>query len=61
MMMSSRNKVPGNENWQSHIRSVFNEILASRGRLVREDARIDIIGLAEGGLGVIDYLADNCM
>lgn len=60
MMMSKRNKIPGNENWQEHVESVFNEILAARGRLVHKDAKIDIIGLVDGGHGVIRYLAKNC-
>lgn len=59
--MTGRNSVPGNANWQEHVESVFEEVLAARGRLVREDAKIDIIGISEGGLGVIRYLASNCM
>ncbi|KAG2418734.1 hypothetical protein HFD88_001835 [Aspergillus terreus] len=59
MMMSSRNKIPGHHDWQAHVESVFDEVLAARGRLVRKDAKIDIIGLADGGLGVVRYLARN--
>ncbi|KAL5043533.1 hypothetical protein BDW71DRAFT_119048 [Aspergillus fruticulosus] len=54
-----RNKIPGNENWQEHVNSVFEGILAARGRLVRRDAMIDVIGAAEGGLGAVRYLARN--
>jgi hypothetical protein len=57
---TKRNKIPGNENWQAHIGSVFNGILSARGQLVRKDAKIDVIGLAEGGLGAIRYVALNC-
>ncbi|KAL2827847.1 Arb2 domain-containing protein [Aspergillus pseudoustus] len=56
---TKRNKIRGNENWEAHVSSVFDGILAARGKLVREDAKIDIIGLAEGGLGAIRYLSLN--
>lgn len=58
--MTGRNSIPGNANWQEHVESVFEEVLAARGRLVREDAKIDIIGISEGGLGAIRYLASDC-
>ncbi|PKY06589.1 hypothetical protein P168DRAFT_288525 [Aspergillus campestris IBT 28561] len=57
--MSDRNKIPGNETWQEHIYHVFERILNPNGRFVRKDAKIDIIGLADGGLGAIRYLADE--
>ncbi|OJJ78636.1 uncharacterized protein ASPGLDRAFT_182350 [Aspergillus glaucus CBS 516.65] len=57
--MTGRNSVPENANWQEHVESVFEEVLAARGRLVREDAEIDIIGISEGGLGAIRYLASD--
>ncbi|OOF95955.1 hypothetical protein ASPCADRAFT_405644 [Aspergillus carbonarius ITEM 5010] len=57
--MTRRNKIPGNGNWQEHVNYVFDEILAARGRLVRADAKIGVIGLADGGLGAIRYLANN--
>ncbi|KAL4785920.1 Arb2 domain-containing protein [Aspergillus varians] len=56
---TERNKIPGNRNWQEHVSSVFECILVTRGQLVRHDAKIDVIGLAEGGLGTIRYLATN--
>lgn len=58
--MTGRNSIPGNANWQEHVESVFKEVLAARGRLVRDDAKIDIIGISEGGLGAIRYLASDC-
>lgn len=60
LTMSGRNEIPGNTKWQEHIEYVFEEVLAARGRLVREDAKIDIIGVAEGGLGAIRYLTSDC-
>ncbi|KAF9891730.1 hypothetical protein FE257_003211 [Aspergillus nanangensis] len=59
MTMTFRNKIPGHADWQEHVASVFDEVLAARGQLLREDVKIDIIGLADGGLGVIRYLEKN--
>lgn len=59
--MTERNNILGNENWQEHVECVFREILAARGKLVRADAKIDIVGVAEGGLGAVRYLYDDCM
>ncbi|GKZ25996.1 hypothetical protein AbraIFM66951_001972 [Aspergillus brasiliensis] len=59
LVMTRRNKIPGNGDWQEHIQYVFEEILAVRGRLVRADAKIGVVGLDDGGLGVIRYLASN--
>lgn len=59
--MTERNNIPGNENWQEHVECVFREILAARGKLVRADAKIDIVGVTEGGLGAVRYLYDDCM
>lgn len=61
LVMTRRNKIPGNGDWQEHIQYVFEEILAARGRLVRADAKIGVVGLDDGGLGVIRYLGSNCM
>lgn len=57
---TGRNRIPGHENWQEHVSSVFEGIFTARGQLVRSDAKIDVIGLAEGGCGAIRYLANNC-
>ncbi|KAK2766505.1 hypothetical protein FQN53_006722 [Emmonsiellopsis sp. PD_33] len=56
MKMSFRNKIPGSESWQDHVTYVFEEVL---GKLVAADAKIDIIGLAEGGLAAVRYLAEH--
>ncbi|KAL4926827.1 uncharacterized protein BDV17DRAFT_299410 [Aspergillus undulatus] len=56
---TERNKIPGNRHWQEHVDSVFEELLDARGRLIRNDARIDVIGAAEGGLAVVRYLGRN--
>jgi hypothetical protein len=57
MRMSIRNKIPGNETWQDHVTHVFENVL---GKIVSKDVKIDIIGLAEGGLGAVRYLAEHC-
>lgn len=57
LRMTYRNFIPGNENWKEHIDYVFEEVL---GKMTSKDSRIDIIGLAEGGLGAIQYLSENC-
>lgn len=60
LQMTYRNHIPQNQNWQEHVECVFEQVLAARGRFLREDAKIDIIGLAEGGAGAVSYLARNC-
>ncbi|PGH09876.1 hypothetical protein AJ79_05603 [Helicocarpus griseus UAMH5409] len=56
MRMTVRNKIPGNETWRDHIIYVFEEVLC---KLAASDAKIDIIGLAEGGLGAVRYLGEH--
>ena len=58
--MTHRNKIPRNANWQEHVACVFEDILGLQGDILNKDARIDIVGVAEGGLGAIQYLANNC-
>lgn len=60
MQMTRRNKIPRNSKWQEHVECVFEEVLATRGQMIREDAKIDIIAVSEGGLAVVRYLARNC-
>lgn len=60
LKITRRNKVPRNSNWQEHVECVFDDVLAARGRMVSEDTRFDIIGVAEGGLAAVRYLARNC-
>lgn len=59
--MSERNAIPWNANWQEHIACVFEDVLSQRGRFVRDDAVIDVVGVAEGGLGAVQYLGSCCM
>lgn len=55
--MSWRTKIPGNYDWRDHIHHIFNKVLRP---CMRENTRIDIIGMSEGGLGAIEYLEANC-
>ncbi|KAJ9298698.1 hypothetical protein DTO271G3_3665 [Paecilomyces variotii] len=57
--MTHRNKIPRNGNWEEHVHCVFEDVLKARGRLLSENAKIDIIGLAEGGLAAVMCLAEN--
>ncbi|THC91880.1 hypothetical protein EYZ11_008657 [Aspergillus tanneri] len=59
LTMTRRNKIPGNTSWQEHIDCVFDEVLAAGSRLIREDATIQVVGLVDGGLGAIRYLASR--
>ena len=48
-----KNHVPGNGNIKEHVKSVFEEVL---GKLARQDAVIDLIGLGEGAEEAVGYL-----
>lgn len=52
-----KNAIPGNEKWGKHIAYVFDNVLD---KLVLKNAKIDIIGLENGGFGASEYLAKNC-
>lgn len=60
-VMTYRNTIPRNKNWQEHVECVFNDILASQGKVLTRDAKVDIIGVAKGGLGAFRFLNRNCM
>ena len=47
------NHVLGNRNIKEHVNSVFEEVL---GKLARQDAAIDLIGLGEGAEEAVGYL-----
>ncbi|PLB45748.1 hypothetical protein P170DRAFT_500300 [Aspergillus steynii IBT 23096] len=59
LTMTHRNTIRGNENWQAHVDCVFDEILAPGSRLVRDDVQVQVVGIADGGLGAIRYLASR--
>lgn len=51
-----KNRIPGNGNTKEHIKSVFEEVL---GKLARQDAVVDVIGLGEGAEEAVGYLDQN--
>ncbi|OKL60525.1 hypothetical protein UA08_04283 [Talaromyces atroroseus] len=54
-----RNVVPGNTNWRKHVRYIFENVLAAGGEFVNANAKIDIIGVEEGGLAAVEYLGEH--
>ncbi|KAH8692987.1 Arb2 domain-containing protein [Talaromyces proteolyticus] len=59
LKQSHRNIIPHNATSYEHVQCVFEGILAARGQMVDADAKIDVVGVAEGADGVIKYLAKN--
>jgi hypothetical protein len=57
---SLRNRIPQNANCQEHVKCVFEGILAARGQLVHEEAKIDVIAVSDGAQHATRYLAANC-
>lgn len=55
---SVKNFVPGNETWEKHVEYVFDNVLD---KMLAKYVEIDIIGVAEGGVGAVRYLAKNCI
>lgn len=55
-----RNLIPRNGNWREHVKCIFEDLLAPESNMVNPEAKIDVIGVEEGGLGVVEYLADKC-
>jgi hypothetical protein len=56
--MSYRNEIPHNGNWLEHVSYVFEEVIRPN---LDSSTRVDVIGMSEGGLGVIQYMARRCM
>ncbi|OJJ51385.1 hypothetical protein ASPZODRAFT_56750 [Penicilliopsis zonata CBS 506.65] len=59
LVMTGRNKIPGHHNWQEHVEYIFAQILAARDQFIKKDAKIDVIGIAEGGLAAVRFLATH--
>lgn len=51
-----KNHIPGNEGTKEHVRSVFEDVL---GKLTREDARINVIGIGDGAEEAVAFLDQN--
>jgi hypothetical protein len=52
-----RNEIPGNRTPYEHIEYVFEHILVP---LMRGNTKIDVLGIAEGGFAMYQFLKDNC-
>lgn len=55
--MTFNNKIPRNYNWRDHITCVFEDVLTN---LVSKNAKIDMIGVSEGGSIALQYLSEHC-
>ncbi|MCJ1400094.1 hypothetical protein MMC11_003297 [Xylographa trunciseda] len=53
---SVRNLVPQNENIQKHVACLFEQVVA---KLPSQNARVDIIGIGDGALEVVEYLQQD--
>ncbi|EED20206.1 conserved hypothetical protein [Talaromyces stipitatus ATCC 10500] len=51
-----RNVIPRNANWNEHVACIFEDVLAPRNKVINSEAKIDIIGVEEGGLAAVEYL-----
>ncbi|MCJ1474572.1 hypothetical protein MMC13_003231 [Lambiella insularis] len=51
-----RNRVPNNQGIQQHIACVFEEVVD---QMTHKDAKIDIIGMGDGALEVVEYLQQD--
>ncbi|KIX06176.1 uncharacterized protein Z518_04150 [Rhinocladiella mackenziei CBS 650.93] len=49
-----KNKIPGNRNYEEHVHYIFDHVLPI---LVKQEARLDIIGLEFPGSAVVEYLS----
>lgn len=55
--MSYRNKIPRNGSWAEHVAYVFEEVIWPN---LDSESRVDVIGMSEGGLGVVQYMSRQC-
>lgn len=56
--MSYRNKILGNGSCAAHVSYVFEEVIWPN---LGPSTRVDVIGMAEGGLSVVQYMNRRCM
>ena len=50
-----KNHIPGNEDVKAHVKSVFEMV----GKMARDDAILDVIGLGDGAEEAVEYLDQN--
>lgn len=53
-----KNRIPENGTYEEHVRYIFDHVLP---KLVKKEAKLDIIGLEFPGTAVVGYLASHCM
>lgn len=53
----TRNKIAENGDYREHVKYVFENVL---GGMLRQDAKLDIIGLETTGTAAMEHLAQNC-
>ncbi|KAI5288769.1 hypothetical protein KEM54_004892 [Ascosphaera aggregata] len=54
--MTARNVIPQNKTWNEHVDYIFREVL---GKMVPQTTKFDVIGVAEGCIGTVNYLSEN--
>ncbi|KAI9733309.1 MAG: hypothetical protein M1834_003393 [Cirrosporium novae-zelandiae] len=55
-MDSTKNCIPDNENSQKHVASIFNHVIKNH---VNPNAKLDIIGVCEGAMDIVQFLNRN--
>jgi hypothetical protein len=59
-IVDEHNRIPGNETPENHVKFVFEKLIGSE-NWVGVDAKIDIVGLNQGGSEIVlQYLNINC-
>lgn len=52
-----KNRIPDNSNFREHITYIFDHVLPA---VLREETKLDIIGMEYPGTAAVEYLAMNC-
>jgi hypothetical protein len=52
-----KNRIPRNRDYKEHVSYLFDEVLP---RLIKTDAKIDIMGIEYPGSTAVEYLASHC-
>lgn len=54
---SYRNEIPGHDNWQEHVSYVLEQVVWPN---LHAWSRVEVVGMSEGGLGVIIHMMRRC-
>ena len=52
-----KNLIPGNRDYREHVNYIFDHVLP---KLVKKEAKIDVIGIEYTASAVVEYLATHC-